>query len=94
MRTPFGIFIKDHAAKSLVRLSTNSAHKVEGINYEASLKYDVPMGTIGMCTNILRHKMTNGAEKAGTLAHIKNVIDVHLERDAFREEFKNLYWAN
>lgn len=91
--TATGRFATDNASKYLQQLCKHFAHKVD-VTYDATTAdAAMPLGACRMWADDSELRVTVTAPDADGLARAKSVIDVHLERFAFREAFKTMDWT-
>ncbi len=87
-----GRFETAHASKYLQQLCKHFAHKVE-VTYDAqSGRVVFPMGTAALAATpeALVVSISAGSDEA--IAQGRSVIDSHLVRFAFRENFEAMSW--
>ena len=88
-----GTFSTTDGSKYLQQLSKHFAHKVS-VTYDThSAHADMPMGPCDMTADTTGLTITVRAADPDGLARAKSVVDVHLERFAFREDFKAMDWV-
>lgn len=91
--TGTGRFATAHASRYLQQLCKHFAHKVE-VSYDAQEGHAAfPTGpaTLSATPDELVVRVT--AEDAEGLERARRIVDSHLERFAFREEFKQMDWS-
>ncbi|SCZ64775.1 hypothetical protein SAMN04488118_105317 [Epibacterium ulvae] len=90
--TDTGHFSTENASKYLQQLCKHFGHKVE-------VTFDETQGTVGLgmgpatlraASDTLEIEVT--AEDDEGLVHARQIIDSHLKRFAFREEFEAMSW--
>ncbi|MCP9484105.1 DUF2218 domain-containing protein [Shimia sp. CNT1-13L.2] len=93
MRSNTGTFETEHASKYLQQLCKHFAHKTDVV-FDAE-KADVvfPFGSAKMLAAKDKLTVTVSAEDDETLSKARVVIDKHLERFAFRENFSTMAWC-
>jgi hypothetical protein len=87
-----GMFKTEHATKYIQQLCKHFAHKVQVEFTETNGLAELPPGPARMMAlkDALRIEI-NGEDAAG-LERARYIIDSHLERFAFREDFKTMDW--
>ncbi|MBT8155622.1 DUF2218 domain-containing protein [Epibacterium ulvae] len=92
-----GTFATPHAAKYLRQLCKHFAHKTEVTQDDstpdaptAAIRFD--FGTAHLTTSADMFTAQVAATDTATLTKMRFVIDKHLERFAFREDFTTLTW--
>lgn len=93
MITATGTFSTENASKYLVQLCKHFAHKIDVTYTEDAGNCSFPMGTASMSATSDQLRVDVEVSDAEGLKQVKHVIDVHLERFAFREDFKNMDWS-
>ena len=93
MMTATGTFSTENASKYLVQLCKHFAHKIDVTYTEDAGNCSFPMGTVSMTATSEQLRVDVEVADTEGLKHVKHVIDVHLKRFAFREEFKNMDWS-
>jgi hypothetical protein len=93
MMTATGTFSTENASKYLVQLCKHFAHKIDVTYTEDAGNCSFPMGTASMTATSDQLRVDVEVADTEGLKQVKHVIDVHLERFAFREEFKNMDWS-
>ena len=94
MLTATGTFSTENASKYLVQLCKHFAHKIDVSYDETQGSCSLPMGTAAMTANPEQLRVDVEVKDAEGLKQVKHVIDVHLERFVFREDFKNMDWTS
>ncbi|WP_412555336.1 DUF2218 domain-containing protein [Shimia sp. MIT1388] len=94
MLTATGTFSTENASKYLVQLCKHFAHKIDVSYDETQGSCSFPIGTAAMTANPEQLRVDIEVNDAEGLKQVKHVIDVHLERFAFREDFKNMNWTS
>lgn len=92
MLTTSGYFTTANASRYLQQLCKHFGHKIE-VSFDAHAgRIEFPMGPVTLTADA--EKLTAHAEAADAegIANVQSVIDRHLERFAFREEFKGMTW--
>ncbi|MCT4557130.1 MAG: DUF2218 domain-containing protein [Pelagimonas sp.] len=92
--TEIGVFKTPHAGKYIQQLCKHFAHKVP-VEFDATKGHaDLPTGPAKMIAlkDALRIEIT-GKDQAA-LVRARFIIDSHLERFAFREDFKTMRWQS
>ncbi|MCR8550974.1 DUF2218 domain-containing protein [Salipiger sp. P9] len=88
-----GTFQTPNASKYLQQLCKHFAHKIE-VEYDAtSARMALPTGpaTLNASDETLHAEIS--AEDNEGLLRARGIIDKHLERFAFREEFSGMTWT-
>ncbi|AML51887.1 DUF2218 domain-containing protein [Falsihalocynthiibacter arcticus] len=96
MQTQFsdeGRFQTKNASKYLQQLCKHFAHKIDVQFDENSGKAALPAGPATLTATVDELVVTLNAESPEGLQRVRDVIDSHLERFAFREEFKKMKWT-
>jgi hypothetical protein len=88
-----GTFSTPSASKYLVQMCKHFAHKIEVTYNDTNGSCAFPMGTATMHADAELLKVDIEVSDAEGLKQVKHVIDVHLERFAFREDFKTMHWS-
>ncbi|WP_092063331.1 DUF2218 domain-containing protein [Poseidonocella pacifica] len=92
LRTEIGTFATEHASKYLQQLCKHFAHKID-VEYDSQTGHAaLPPGPARLDAGqeMLRIEIT-GPDEAG-LSRARHIIDDHLVRFAFREDFKGMDW--
>ena len=92
MQKEIGTFQTEHASKYLQQLCKHFAHKIE-VEYDAEKGFaSLPPGPACMkaLDNELRVEISGETDQA--LMVSRSIIDKHLIRFAFREEFEAMDW--
>lgn len=87
-----GKFATPNGSKYLQQLCKHFAHKIEVENDETSGNIRFPMGTARLSADEAGLTVHFDLEKAEDSERAQSVIDKHLERFAFREDFKTMSW--
>ena len=87
-----GVFATPNASRYLQQLCKHFGHKVEARYDETSGEVALPLGPALMAATSEQLEITVHAPDPENLAVARGVIDSHLERFAFREEFKTMDW--
>lgn len=88
-----GRFPTSHASKYLQQLCKHFAHKIDVTYDETSAEAALPPGPCKMSADEMELQIEITAQDVEGLEVAKRIIDSHLERFAFREEFKTMDWA-
>jgi hypothetical protein len=88
-----GTFATPHAAKYLQQLCKHFAHKVEVQNTETEGTAALPVGPARMSATAERLIISIDVSSADQLDRAHMIIDSHLERFAFRENFTKMDWV-
>ena len=91
--TSLGRFPTANASKYMQQLCKHFAHKVEVRYDDKTAEAAMPMGPCRMWANDTELRIEVTASTPEMLVPARKVIDSHLERFAFREEFKAMNWA-
>jgi len=94
MLTATGTFSTENATKYLVQMCKYFAHKIDVTYTDSEGNCSFPMGTAAMFADPERLRVDVEVNNAEGLKQVKHVIDVHLERFAYRENFKNMDWTS
>ncbi|WP_417249161.1 DUF2218 domain-containing protein [Celeribacter sp.] len=87
-----GTFHTAHASKYLQQMCKHFAHKVE-VNYDPTHgEAKMPFGTATFDATDELLTVTLDAQAPEQLDKARDVIDVHLQKFAFREEFDGMNW--
>jgi hypothetical protein len=87
-----GVFRTPNASKYLQQLCKHFAHKVDAEFDAESGVVAFPMGPARMAANAECLTVTFDLKDAADRERAHMVIDKHLERFAFREDFKHMTW--
>lgn len=87
-----GTYATAHGSKYLQQLCKHFAHKVEVEHDATSGKISFPMGSARLSADDGGLTVRFQLENADDAERARMVIDKHLERFAFREEFKHMDW--
>ncbi|MCP4827041.1 MAG: DUF2218 domain-containing protein [Shimia sp.] len=93
MLTATGTFSTRHASKYLTQMCKHFAHKIDVAYDDTKGHCTFPMGSATMLANSEQLCVEVKVSHTEDLIQVKHVIDVHLERFAFREDFKNMDWT-
>lgn len=87
-----GQFDTPHAGKYLTQLCKHFGHKVPATQEgdQGQVRFDA--GTARLEASAEALSVTLSTEDAGALPRLREVIDSHLARFAFREDFTTLNW--
>lgn len=89
-----GRFETSHASKYLQQLCKHFAHKIE-VEYSAeSGRAELPVGIAQMFANSNNLEIRISVQGQDQIEQAQAIIDSHLERFAFRENFKNMVWTS
>lgn len=88
-----GCFPTSHASNYLQQLCKHFAHKVEVTFDESSAKAALPPGPCEMWADRSELRIEVSAKDAEGLQAAQRIVDSHLVRFAFREEFKAMDWS-
>ncbi|GGG80249.1 hypothetical protein GCM10011415_32010 [Salipiger pallidus] len=88
-----GVFETSNASKYLQQLCKHFAHKVEVEYDETSGRAELFSGPAIMSATPERLTVTITAEDEDGLEKARGAIDRHLEKFAFREDFKTMSWT-
>lgn len=93
LQTETGVFATPNASKYMQQLCKHFAHKIEVEFDEETGKVALPTGPVALNAkdDALLVEIT-GADEAGLL-RARAIIDDHLARFAFREDFKGMDWS-
>jgi len=92
-QTSTGCFKTDNASKYLQQLCKHFGHKV-GSQFDTTTgRVDFPFGPATMAASDTALEVTVEAPDSDGLARARGVIDSHLARFAFREEFEAMEWV-
>lgn len=91
--TTTGTFATPNASKYLQQLCKHFGHKVEATFDETTGEVALPVGPTKMAADAQALTITIEVSEAGQLNRAHAIIDSHLERFAFREDFKKMEWA-
>lgn len=93
MLTATGTYTTENASKYLVQLCKHFAHKIE-VDYDnTSGSCSFPMGTATMQADETLLTVNIKVSDNEALKQVKHVIDIHLVKFAFREDFQNMDWS-
>jgi len=87
-----GHFATPHASKYMQQLCKHFGHKIEVSYTETEARAAMLSGPAQMWADETKLKIEVSAPDAETLERAKTVIDKHLARFAFREEFSEMAW--
>lgn len=93
MTKTVGTFATSKGSKYLQQLCKHFAHKVEATWSETEGRVALPTGDALLTADPQSLIVTMDVAEADHLARAHSVIDSHLERFAFREEFKTMDWV-
>ena len=88
-----GRFRTPHASRYLQQLCKHFAHKVEASFDATSGVIALPSGPVRLTAQEGELVATVTAPDAEGLARSRGIIDRHLERFAFREDFRRMDWS-
>lgn len=88
-----GTFETPNAAKYLAQLCKHFAHKVEASHTDQTGHVALPMGLCRLWAEAGQLRIEVTGEDDAALSKARQVIDSHLERFAFREDFTQMNWA-
>jgi hypothetical protein len=88
-----GIFETPHASKYLQQLCKHFAHKVEATFDATWGVVALPCGKTEITASETTLSVTIELVADDKVEHGKHVIDSHLQKFAFREEFEAMDWA-
>lgn len=88
-----GKFRTPHASRYLQQLCKHFAHKVNVQFDDASGVIELPIGPVCLLAHVTELVATVTAPDAEGLALSRGIIDRHLERFAFREDFRTMDWT-
>lgn len=88
-----GVFATENASKYMQQLCKHFAHKVEVRYDDTSAEAALPPGPCRMQADDSALQIEVTAEDADGLKRAQLIIDDHLARFAFREEFKTMNWS-
>ncbi|MEP3633908.1 MAG: DUF2218 domain-containing protein [Shimia thalassica] len=89
-----GFFQTENASRYLKQLCKHFAHKIE-VEYDDTFgKCAFPTGAATLSADENGLTATVSAETGDMLLRAKSIVDSHLERFAFREEFKSMSWED
>lgn len=92
--TETGTFVTPNASKYLQQLCKHFAHKVE-VTYDAHHgTVAFPMGSARMTADDTVLTIVFTLDRAEDIGSARHVIDAHLERFAFREDFNGMAWRS
>ncbi|MGH1414412.1 MAG: DUF2218 domain-containing protein [Pelagimonas sp.] len=89
-----GTFETPNASKYLQQLCKHFAHKIEVTFSETEGSCAFPMGTAQLRASNDRLNISFELADSDKVDMAKSVIDKHLERFAFREDFTNMDWSS
>ena len=93
MHVTKGQFSTPNASKYLQQLCKHFAHKVE-VDYDPQQgRVSFPFGKAVLSASDTSLSVEIAAEAPEALQRAKSVIDIHLVRFAFREDFKSMDWC-
>ncbi|MGH1464796.1 MAG: DUF2218 domain-containing protein [Cognatishimia sp.] len=87
-----GIFKTAHASKYLQQMCKHFAHKVDVTFDETHGEAQLPSGTALFDANKDRLSVSITGKTDDERAQARHVIDVHLQKFAFREAFEAMNW--
>lgn len=93
MTTLTGTFETQNARKYLQQLCKHFAHKVEVRFTETDGEAELPCGVTHMSADENRLLVSMRPETDAAVAQGKFIIDSHLQRFAFREDFQAMEWT-
>lgn len=88
-----GRFATESAGKYLTQLCKHFGHKVPASVEGDRGQVTFAIGAAEMTANDARLTVSLSATDAEALAQLQHVIDDHLKRFAFREEFSGMNWG-
>ncbi|MFO7033302.1 DUF2218 domain-containing protein [Limnospira fusiformis CCALA 023] len=88
-----GQFSTPKASGYLQQLCKHFAHKIPVTFEETSGEISFPIATCTLAASDDELQITVTATTLEDLERAKAIIDSHLERFAFREGFKTMYWS-
>lgn len=91
--TSQGRFETPNASRYLQQLCKHFGHKIEASFDERQGQIVFPFGPVNLSANETELVVEVTVDNAEDLARGRDVIDKHLERFAFREEFKQMDWT-
>lgn len=83
----------EHGSKYLQQLAKHFGHKIEVEFTETEGTLHFPFGPINMKADDGGLWIEVSGEDDATILRAKDVVDRHLARFAFREDFTNMPWA-
>ena len=89
----FGQFKTEHGQKYVTQLCKHFAHKIPAVAEGDTGKISFEMGTVDLTADASTLSMTATGSDQQAVTRMQGVIDSHLERFAFREDFKNMGWS-
>jgi hypothetical protein len=93
MKTAEATWRTENAQKYLQQLCKHFGHKIEATFKPEEGRIEFPFGPVDLRANDNELWIQVTAEDDEAIERGKDVIDRHLERFAFREEFKHMPWA-
>lgn len=92
--TSTGTFATENASRYLQQLCKHFGHKVDVDFNETEARLAMPLGPVTMTADTEVLTINVSAADADSIGVARKVIDSHLERFAFREDFKTMSWAD
>nr|WP_321508528.1 DUF2218 domain-containing protein [uncultured Celeribacter sp.] len=89
-----GQFHTPHASKYLQQLAKHFSHKIEVSFTETDAELALPPGSATLHADNQTLTAHISAEDDAGLVRAKSIIDKHLERFAFRENFEAMDWQS
>jgi len=93
MLTATGSYTTENASKYLVQLCKHFAHKIDVEYSDTSGSCSFPMGTATMQADGKKLLVNIKVSDEEALKQVQHVIDIHLVKFAFRENFQNMEWS-
>jgi hypothetical protein len=93
MITQTGTFQTEHASKYLQQLCKHFAHKVDVTYDENRGEAALPPGPATLQASNTALSVTISGETSEQRETARHVIDIHLQKFAFREEFEVMQWS-
>ncbi len=88
-----GTFATPNGSKYLQQLCKHFAHKIEVSHSDTEGTCNFPMGQALLSADDAGLTVRFALKDQDAVTPARNVIDSHLERFAFREDFKHMDWS-
>jgi hypothetical protein len=94
MTQQIGTFQTVHGSKYLQQMCKHFAHKVAVTYDEEKGHATMPFGTVDFAATEKTLSVTLVVESEVQLEQARHVIDIHLQKFAFREKFETMFWKD
>ncbi|AUH32566.1 DUF2218 domain-containing protein [Paracoccus tegillarcae] len=89
-----GNFETENSSKYLIQLCKHFAHKIPATVEGDKGQINFDIGTAALTAHDTALTATLVAGNAEALARLQHIVDDHLKRFAFREDFAGMTWQN